>query len=61
MAVNPETVRIAMDRAQAIADDLREIGVEELNRRNDLTAGRIATDADKLEAVVYLLAQEVAK
>jgi hypothetical protein len=61
MDLDIETLKLAVDRIGAVAASLREIGVEELNRRNDLTAGRLATEADKLENTVEVINQTILK
>jgi hypothetical protein len=56
-----EMLRLAMERITAGVTELRAIALEELTRRSmdDLTAGRLATVADKLETVVAVLNETI--
>jgi hypothetical protein len=55
--IDVETIALAMDRIVAAIGELRAVALDEARRRSmdDLTMGRLATVADKLENVVTLL------
>jgi hypothetical protein len=61
MDLKTETLRLAMDRVTAATNDLRAIALDQLATHSidDLTAGRLATIADKLETVVGVLNETI--
>jgi hypothetical protein len=63
MDLDIETLRLAVDRVAAVRDDLHAMAIDQLKAHSidDLTAGRLGVDADKLDNVVELLNQTVLK
>ena len=57
MDLDLDNIRLAMDRIVAGIGELRQIVIDQARRRamDDLTAGQLATVADKFENAVLLL------